>query len=199
VERVEQAVLRLLDRANAVEGDLGKLVADARGSISALAETVRAGADKLRADLDVPREERGEAQDEAPARPAPAPAKPAPAPASGPAKPAAPATVTPPAKPAASPLATPADPVQAAESGMQWGAAQPKPQGEAPRQLVGSLTVPAPANGAVRSPGVGPRLEAFNMAKSGAAREEVARHLKEKFGLDDPHEILDDAFLRSGR
>jgi hypothetical protein len=37
------------------------------------------------------------------------------------------------------------------------------------------------------------------MAKSGAAREEVARHLKEKFGLDDPREILDDAFLRSGR
>ena len=58
VERVEQSVLRLLDRANAVEGDLGKLVADASGSISKLAETVRSGADKLRADLDVPREER---------------------------------------------------------------------------------------------------------------------------------------------
>jgi hypothetical protein len=37
------------------------------------------------------------------------------------------------------------------------------------------------------------------MAKSGAARDEVARHLTEKFGLDDPQEILDDAFLRSGR
>ena len=47
VERVEQSVLRLLDRANAVEGDLGKLVADASGSISKLAETVRSGADKL--------------------------------------------------------------------------------------------------------------------------------------------------------
>ena len=58
VERVEQSVLRLLDRANAVQGDLGKLVADASGSISKLAETVRSGADKLRADLDVPREER---------------------------------------------------------------------------------------------------------------------------------------------
>ena len=82
---------------------------------------------------------------------------------------------------------------------MEWGAAAPKKQDDAPRPLVGSLTVPAPANGAVRSPGVGPRLEAFNMAKSGAARDDVARHLKEKFGLDDPREILDDAFLRSGR
>ena len=56
VERVEQSVLRLLDRDNAVQGDLGKLVADASGSISKLAETVRSGTDKLRADLDVPRE-----------------------------------------------------------------------------------------------------------------------------------------------
>ena len=109
VERVEQSVLRLLDRANAVEGDLGKLVADASGSISKLAETVRSGADKLRADLDVPREERSsgrfardvpsggdaDAKEDRPAvaspKPAPAAAKPAEE------KPAAPATMSAPA------------------------------------------------------------------------------------------------------
>ena len=50
--------MRLLERASLVEGELGKLVADARGSISTLAESVRDGADKLRTELDIPREER---------------------------------------------------------------------------------------------------------------------------------------------
>jgi len=42
-------------------------------------------------------------------------------------------------------------------------------------------------------------LEAFNLAKNGALRDEVARHLKEKFGLEDPQEILNDPFIRFGR
>ncbi len=60
---------------------------------------------------------------------------------------------------------------------------------------------PAAGDGAsgMQPPAVSPRLEAFNMAKSGASRDEVARHLKEKFGLEHPQEILNDAFLRSGR
>ena len=36
------------------------------------------------------------------------------------------------------------------------------------------------------------------MARSGAPRHEVAQHTKEKFGLEDPGEILDDAFSRAG-
>ena len=51
----------------------------------------------------------------------------------------------------------------------------------------------------MQPPTVDPRLEAFNLAKTGALRDEVARHLKEKFGLEDPQEIINDAFRRSGR
>ena len=127
MERVEQAVMRLLERAGLVEGELGKLVGNARGSIAALAETVRDGAEKLRTELDVPREERssgrfarpgdsgsaGAPKDDAPAAddtpakavapaaPAATPAKPAvatPSPAAAPAKPPTPPA---PAKPAA--------------------------------------------------------------------------------------------------
>ena len=71
--------------------------------------------------------------------------------------------------------------------------------------FLGNLIRPAPAAApqaaaadAPGSTGVGPRLEAFNMARGGAPRHEVAQHLKEKFGLDDPSEILDDAFSRAG-
>ena len=49
----------------------------------------------------------------------------------------------------------------------------------------------------VRTPAVGPRLAAFNMARVGTSRDEVARHLKEKFGLEDAREILDDVFNRA--
>ena len=59
MERVEQAVMRLLERAGLVEGELGNLVGNARGSITALAETVRDGGESgCRTELDVPREER---------------------------------------------------------------------------------------------------------------------------------------------
>ena len=247
VERVEQSVLRLLDRANAVQGDLGKLVADASGSISKLAETVRSGADKLRADLDVPREERSsgrfardvpsggdaDAKEDRPAvvspKPAPAAAKPAEekpvapatmsAPASQPAgaKPAAPAAsafAAPvrPAAPAASPLTTPKEPVPPSPATadpprMERGAAEAARQPETQRPVFGRPAPPAPpaapaagsGTSGVQAPGADPRLEAFNMAKSGASPEEVARHLKVKFGLEDPQAIITDAFLRSGR
>ena len=74
------------------------------------------------------------------------------------------------------------------------------PQRETQRRLFGSLAPQATGNGtsAVHPPGVGPRLEAFNMAKSGAPRDEVARHLKE-VRTRGSQEILNDAFLRSGR
>ena len=169
LERVEQSVLRLLDRANAVEGDLGKLVADASGSISTLAETVRSRADKLRADLDVPREE----------RPAAAPAASAVA---APLRPAAPAA-SPPATPE-KPM--PPSPATADPPRMQRAAAEAAPQPETQRRVVRQPatpgTAPAAGNGTsgVQPPAVGPRLEAFNMAKSGASRDQVARHLKEK-------------------
>ena len=128
-----------------------------------------------------------------------------------PAAPAASAVAAPvrPAAPAASPLATPEEPVPPSPATadpprMERGAAEAAPQPETQRRLFGSPAPPAaPAAGSgtsgVQPPGVGPRLEAFNMAKSGASRDEVARHLKEKFGLEDPQEILNDAFLRSGR
>ncbi|MBA2631195.1 MAG: hypothetical protein H0U84_09285, partial [Thermoleophilaceae bacterium] len=48
------------------------------------------------------------------------------------------------------------------------------------------------------TPGEGPRLIALNMALGGAPREEVARYLEENFALDDPGEILDDVFARTG-
>jgi hypothetical protein len=93
---------------------------------------------------------------------------------------------------------------------MERGAAEAARQPETPRRPFGSTAPPAvpapPAAPAAASgtsvaqpPGADPRLEAFNMAKSGASPEEVARHLKEKFGLEDSQEILTDAFLRSGR
>jgi len=170
LERVEQSVARLLDRANAVQGDLGKLVADASGSISKLADTVRCGADKLRADLDVPREERP-------------PAAPAASALAAPVRPAAPAAA-PPATPAA---AMPPSPATADPPRVEQGAAEaePAPQPETQRRLTGSPAPPAaPAAGngtsGMQPPAVGPRLEAFNMAMSGASRDEVARHLKEK-------------------
>jgi hypothetical protein len=164
---VEQSVARLLERANTVEGDLGKLVTDASGSISKLAETLRSGADKLRSDLDVPREQDRPAvtsPNPAPTVAAPAEQKPATpatmsAPASQPAtaQPAAPAVAAPfrLAAPAASPLVTPEQPVP-------------------PGHAAGNGT------SGVQPPAVGPRLEAFNMAKNGASRDEVARHLEAK-------------------
>ena len=160
---------RLLERANAAESDLGKLVAGASASISTLAETVRSRADKLRAELDVPRQE----------RPAAAPA------ASAAAAPLRPATPT-----AASPQVTPEKPMPASPATtdpprMQQGAAEPAPQPETQRRVFGSPPPPAPpaaGNGAsgAQPPAVGPRIEAFNMAKSGASRDQVARHLTEK-------------------
>jgi hypothetical protein len=208
VERVEQSVLRLLDRANAVEGDLGKLVADASGSISKLAETVRCGTRKLRADLDVPHEERSSGRTAVTStNPAPAAAKPAEqkpaaaatmsAPASQPAAakpfaPAASALAAPvrPAAPAASPLPAPEQPVPPSPTTadpprMERGAAEATPQPETQRHPFGSPAPPAaPAAGSgtsgVQPPALDPRLEALNMAKSGASRDEVARHLKAK-------------------
>jgi hypothetical protein len=206
-------------------------VADASGSISTLAESVRSGADKLRADLDVPREERpsgrfardvpsggdADAKEDrlAVASPKPAPAAAMSAPASQPAaaRPAAPAASAvpapvPPAAPAASPLATPEEPARpspatADPSRIERGAAEAAPQLETQRRVFGSPAPPAAGSGTGTSgaqpPGVGPRIEALNMAKSGASRDQVARHLKEKFGLDHPQEILNDAFLGSGR
>lgn len=252
MERVEQAVMRLLERAGLVEGELGKLVGNARGSIAALAETVRDGAEKLRTELDVPREERSSgrfarpgdsgsagapkddapAADDTPARavapaaPAATPAKPAAATPShpaapakpptppAPAKPAAAATPTPPPAPPAAPSApeastpAPARPSVGDQGRLGWGASPAAGTGSPrPTQkgFLGNLIRPAPAAApqaaaadAPGSTGVGPRLEAFNMARSGAPRHEVAQHLKEKFGLDDPSEILDDAFSRAG-
>ena len=114
-----------------------------------------------------------------------------------------------PAAPAASPLATPEAPVPPSPATadpprMERGAAEAAPQPEMQRRPFGSPAPPAaPAAGSgasgVQPRGVDPRLEAFNLAKSGALREEVARHLKETFGLEDPQEILNDAFRRSGR
>ena len=74
-------------------------------------------------------------------------------------------------------------------------------QAETQSRPFGSPAAPAAGDGTsgMQPPAVSPRLEAFNMAKSGASRDEVARHLKEKFGLEHPQEILNDAFLRSGR
>jgi hypothetical protein len=71
---------------------------------------------------------------------------------------------------------------------MQRGAAEAAPQLETQRRVFGSPAPPAPpavpaagsGTSAAQPPGVGPRIEAFNMAKSGASRDQVARHLKEK-------------------
>jgi hypothetical protein len=90
---------------------------------------------------------------------------------------------------------------------MERSAAQAAPQPEMQRRPFGSPiapaapAAPAAASGAsgVQPPALDPRLEAFNLAKSGALREEVARHLKDKFGLENPQEILNDAFRGSGR
>jgi hypothetical protein len=77
------------------------------------------------------------------------------------------------------------------------------PQPEAQHRPFARPTVPAVsiagsgAGGA--QPGADAGLRALNMAKSGASRDEVARHLKERFGIEDPREIVDDAFRRSGR
>jgi hypothetical protein len=155
-----------------VEGELGKLVTDASGSISKLAETLRSGADKLRADLDVPREERASGplarglptgSDAHANEDRPAVASPQPAPAA--AKPEAPV-------PASSATADPPR--------MEQGAAETAPQPETQRRPFGSPAPPAAGNGASGvQPGVGPRIEAINLAKSGASRDEVARHLEE--------------------
>ena len=238
MERAEQAVLRLLERSNIVEGDLGKLVADAKGSITALAESVRAGADKLRSDLDIPREERNSGrfvrseQKPAPASSGPAakqadPAPPAtPAPAAPERTPSAPsqpapsassaATIekTPEAPPAPSAPSAPAAPGAIAPAGkprLGWGtgSSSPSPQTGAQRRF-GETMVPPPSTApqpaaesttvglsGVPTPAVGPRLAAFNMARAGTSREEVAVHLKEKFGLEDSKEILDDVFDRA--
>ena len=233
MERAEQAVLRLLERSNVVEGDLGKLVADAKGSITALAESVRAGADKLRSDLDIPREERNSG------RFVRSEQKPAPAKQADPAPPATPA-------PAASER-TPSAPVAAGPGRLVSGNDREDPGGaaravsaearrrlrqpvlrRASRGLAGARARvrprlrPVPSGGSarpwsrrpprqpqpaadsttvglsgVRTPAVGPRLAAFNMARAGTSREEVAVHLKEKFGLEDSKEILDDVFDRA--
>jgi hypothetical protein len=125
-----------------------------------------------------------------------------------PAAPAASAVAAPvwPAVPAASPPATPEEPVPplpatADPSHIDRGAAEVAPQPETQRGLFGRPAPPAAGSGTsgVQPSGVGPRLEAVNMAKRGASRDEVARHLKEKFGLEDPQEILNYAFLRSAR
>jgi DivIVA domain-containing protein len=43
------------------------------------------------------------------------------------------------------------------------------------------------------------RLVAMKMALDGSSREEVAAHLAERYGLDDPSELLDDVFSRAGK
>ncbi len=258
MERAEQAVLRLLERANLVEGDLGKLVADAKGSIWTLAESVRAGADKLRTELDIPREERASgrfARTGSPPRRAtarrsrtsPLPRLPHPRPPSGlrrpPRSPAprpprrqrrrrpwrSPRRLRPPRRlpkarhrPPRRPRTVRRLPRRAhrrppsggqAAAGLGHGSGRPSPQTAAQRRF-GETLVPPPATAAprepkaesttvglsgVRTPAVGPRLAAFNMARAGTSRDEVATHLKEKFGLDDSTEILDDVFNRARR
>jgi hypothetical protein len=42
------------------------------------------------------------------------------------------------------------------------------------------------------------RLVALNMAFDGTPREETARYLQTAFGIDDPAEVLDDAYSRAG-
>jgi hypothetical protein len=37
------------------------------------------------------------------------------------------------------------------------------------------------------------------MALNGTPKDQVTRYLKEKFDLDDPTEIIDEAFSRAGR
>jgi hypothetical protein len=87
---------------------------------------------------------------------------------------------------------------------MEPGAAGAAPQPDTQRQPFGSPAPPAAeaagsGTSGVQSLGMDSRREAYNMARTGASRDEVARHLKEKFGLEDPKEILDDVFLRFGR
>jgi hypothetical protein len=202
MERVELSVQHLLDRAGAVQGDLGKLVADASGSLSRLAETLRSGADKLRVDLDVPREERasGRGAAELPSNGDAAAKEQQPAPADSSSAP----TATMPAVAAAPPLAGPverlpsatAEPPRAAR-----GAAEAAPQAAfQPRSFARPTGSAAGARAdATQPPGADPGLRAINMAKGGASRDEVARHLRERFGIANPQEIVDDAFRRSGR
>jgi len=40
---------------------------------------------------------------------------------------------------------------------------------------------------------------AFSMALNGTERDEVARQLKDRFGLEDSGAILDEAFASAGR
>ena len=151
VERVEQAVLRLLDRANAVEGDLGKLVADARGSI---AVARRDGARRCRQAAGRPRRaprgaRRGQGRGAGQAGSRPGQARPGPGQRPGQAGRSGHGDASGEAGRARLVAAGDAGGARAApaESRMEWGAAAPKPQDDAPRPLVGSLTAPAPANG----------------------------------------------------
>jgi hypothetical protein len=118
----------------------------------------------------------------------------------------------PPASPAPSAPAAQAAPAPAAKPRLGWGTgtSAPSPQTAAQRRF-GETLVPPPSSkpqepmaesttvglSGVPTPAVGPRLAAFNMARAGTSRDEVARHLKEKFGLEDSGEILDDVFDRA--
>jgi hypothetical protein len=74
---------------------------------------------------------------------------------------------------------------------------QPVPEPEPPSIPEPRPEPPAPAaNGADEQAA---RLVAMKMALDGSSRDEVAKHLAEKYELSDPGELLDQVFERAGK
>jgi hypothetical protein len=99
------------------------------------------------------------------------------------------------------PEPAPVPPSEAEPAGGRPGAAKPPPGAGTAKVANGEpATDPLARLGRESTPGIErevARLVALNMAFDGTPREETARYLQTAFGIDDPAELLDDAYSRA--
>jgi hypothetical protein len=178
---VANATAVLLERVNAMDGE-----------VSALVESLRAGANRLAADLAAVETNMGELYDAASGRGASVVhavspelsaqpstlAPPSPAPPSPTASSATPPAPRPPAK-----ATPPLSPPEATQPDVHVDPEAPAPSG-------GSQSTAAAENGDLD----GARLVALNMALNGESREDADRYLAENYQLADRQKLIDEVF-----
>ena len=170
VGKVHEATALMLQRVDAMEGEL-----------SALVESLRTGANRLSADLSLLSGNMGELYAAA-GRPSHADA---PAETSAPAAPAAPARARPPA-PAAAPIVEDVVIVEEADDVDFTDVDVPVPATDAGADGDGAASEDDDIEGA--------RLIALNMALNGQSREETDKYLAENFDLTDRAALLDEVY-----
>jgi len=187
VQKVSEATAGMLDRADNLESELGRIVDELRGTITGLVDNVRAGAGSLSTQLEEIRAGIADVREAGVVAAKAAPPGP---------MDAEPEVVEEVQEAAAEADAEPEEGEETVEAEVIEAEEEPAEEYEEARPEA----VEEPAAGGVGGGegAEGARLIALNMALNGTPRDETARYLRENFDLENSDAILDEVYARVG-